>query len=193
MKQEDIEKLSSLIIEIFNKYADEPEIETLFEEMGDLYFSAPGSSRTEYHDAFPGGLAKHSLSVFKNLVKLNKTFDYGFDMRSMVVCSFFHDLGKAATTNMTPYYVPAEEWLVDKGQPYSYSKNGVYMQNHLRSIYFLQKYRVQLNPDEFMAIFLNDGMYVSGNRSYGMKEPKLAVALHMADRLAADSEESQEN
>lgn len=63
------------------------------------FFKAPAS--TQYHCSFPGGLALHSLNVYKAMVKLNTmvkelsespTLPYTQD--TLVIVGLLHDLGK---------------------------------------------------------------------------------------------------
>ena len=53
-------------------------LEMLEGDYGVLYFTAPASSRDAYHYNWPGGLAQHSINVYKNLRKLNEAFDQKF-------------------------------------------------------------------------------------------------------------------
>ncbi len=170
------------------------EVERVLNEVGELYFTAPASSREEYHYCWPGGLALHSVNVFKNLIKLNKTFEANLNMDSMVVCSLFHDLGKAVSADLkTPHYeLQEEDWKRRKGELYQFNRKANYMTNHLRSIFVLQHHGFRLTDEEFLAIYLNDGMYLESNRSYGLKEPKLSLFLHMADRLALEQEREED-
>lgn len=196
-ENENVKKAIEGVQKIIDKFTDErkDEIESLLsDEFGELYFSAPASSRTEYHYCFPGGLALHSINVFKALFKLNKAFEFGFSTESMVIVSLFHDLGKAANSDLTPHYIPAEEnWKIEKGRFYDYSKSGVYFPNHQGGLFLLQKKGFKLTDEEYQAILLNDGQYLNENKGYAHKECKLAIALHMADMLALTQEKEEKN
>ena len=56
------------------------------------FFEAPAS--TQYHHAYPGGLAVHSLEVFVWTERLSQVFEVPFDEFAKV-SSMFHDLCKA--------------------------------------------------------------------------------------------------
>lgn len=56
------------------------------------FFEAPAS--TKYHDNFKGGLCYHSLKVYNNLVKLNKTYELNFSDDSMIIMGLLHDICK---------------------------------------------------------------------------------------------------
>lgn len=183
--EEAVEKVQKLVD---NFGGDRKEkIEEVMEELGEMYFSAPASSREQYHYSFPGGLALHSINVFKNLVKINEAFGLNLDLESMLVVALLHDLGKACDTTLkNPHYVEqTEDWRVNKlGENYTINKEGVFMTNHLRSVFVLHQLQFPLTAEEYAAIYLNDGQYLQENRPYALKEPDLAVALHMADRMA---------
>ena len=170
-------------------------IAKMMENIGELYFIAPASSKEEYHLSYPGGLAEHSFNVYKNLRNFFQMKLFDSNEESMFIVSMFHDLGKACCTDLkSPHYKPTtEEWKLRKGWLYEYGNDSVYMTNHLRSLFILQHFNITLTPEEYSSIYLNDGMYLESNRSYGLKECPLALFLHMSDRIAlkTESEKSQ--
>lgn len=202
-QEKEIEKTFEIIQMLIDKFVSEPrktELEKFFSsDLGVLYMTAPASSKKEYHYAFPGGLALHSINVYKNLRKLREAFadtlGKGITDEQILICSLFHDVGKSCNTDLNePHYVPnQEEWALKKGIMYQYNKDGVYMTTHLRSIFVLQRIGFQLSAEEFQAIYLNDGMYLQENRSYGLHETPLALLLHMADRIACSEEQKDKN
>lgn len=56
------------------------------------FFDAPAS--TKYHCSFEGGLALHSLNVYESLVKLNETFEFKYDLDSLIIVGLLHDVFK---------------------------------------------------------------------------------------------------
>lgn len=188
--QKNIEVFSDLVENIVSSPRKELISSMMESDFAQLYFTAPASSRENYHYAWPGGLVSHSFNVYKNLRKLNEAFKLNFSEESMFIVSMFHDIGKACATNMTePHYVPSvEQWKLNKGILYEYNENGVYMPNHLRSIFILMHFSISLSAEEFQAIYLNDGQYLTENKPYALKESKLALYLHMADRIALEQE-----
>ena len=173
------------LIEMVVKSDRKEKILQMMEDLKDLYFLAPASSKEQYHYCFPGGLAIHSLNVYKNLRKLNKAFDFNFTEEEMLISALFHDLGKACATNCKdPHYIPStEEWKLKRGEVYEYKNDDVHFPNHQRSMFILQKYGIPLSSSEYQAILLNDGQYIEENKGYKMKECPLALALHIADRI----------
>lgn len=188
---ESVDKVQKLIEELGEDRKEN--IKFVLTQCSPAYWTAPASSKEEYHYSHPGGLVKHSLNVFANLVTLNDAFNMNFNPESMLVVSLFHDLGKALNTDLKDYYEPQDEqWRKDKlGQNYKPKYGQVYLPNHQRSLFLLQKFEFPLNPEEFQAILLNDGQYLQENRGYGLKECPLALYLHIADRLALEQEKCQ--
>ncbi len=196
ISEEKINENAENILALINAVIPEPRrtvIIAMLEALKDLYFVAPASSRVHYHYAFPGGLAAHSLNVYKNLRKLNKEFKFEFSEEAMLVCGLFHDLGKACATNCTDeHYTPTiEEWKNKRGIVYDTVPDLVYFPNQQRSMYILQKFGVTLSAEEYQAILLNDGQYIDDNRPYSMKECPLAMVLHMADRMTCHFEANE--
>lgn len=189
-----IEKNIKFIEEVIGLVVSSPRKESVVKMLesvtGELYFAAPASSKTEYHYAWPGGLVAHSINVYKNLRKLNDTFKMEFSEESMLIVALFHDIGKASTSDLSvPNYLPVvEKWKLDRGNVYDINKDGVYMPNHLRSIFILSQYQISLSAAEFQAIYLNDGQYLQENRPYALKECSLALYLHIADRISLEQE-----
>jgi hypothetical protein len=156
------------------------------------YFTAPASSKLEFHSCYPGGLLVHSLNVVKNLRKISETLCPGkYSDATVAFVGLFHDLGKAGDGN-EPMYVPnPSEWHREKlGAMYEINKNLQFMPNSERGLYVLQKFGVQVTDEEYLAIRLNDGQYPPENKPYGMREPDLALLTHWADLWSCKQEKS---
>ena len=187
-----IDRITKLIEEHVTEERKE-DIAKMLEEIGEFYFTAPASSKKQYHSAYDGGLAAHSLNVFDNLQILNKSFSLNLSMESMLISCLFHDLGKAtdSTCKAPNYTSDTDGWQKDRGIMYNYSKEGTYFSNHQKSMFILQKYGVKLTDEEYQAILLNDGMYLDSNRAYAHKQCDLSLYLHIADIIAAGKEKEQ--
>ncbi|MHB8407973.1 MAG: HD domain-containing protein [Acidiferrobacterales bacterium] len=160
--------------------------------MGTSYFTAPASSREEFHSCFPGGLIVHSLNVVGNLRNLARTLCPGkYDDATLAFVGLFHDLGKAGDGEQELYIPNQSDWHRQKGMLYETNKDLPYMSTAQRSLFVLQKHDIKLETEEYLAILLNDGMYVEANKDYRMKEPDLALLLHWADRFACNQEKSE--
>jgi hypothetical protein len=146
--------------------------------VGEEFFTAPASMRTEYHNCFPGGLCDHSLRVTLNLMNLTGLWAPGrWTNETLEFVGLFHDLGKVGDGER-PYY----------NILYEANRECVYMPTSERGLFVLQKFGVTVTDEEYLAIRLNDGMYDETNKRYAMKEPDLAVLVHMADRWACAQE-----
>lgn len=152
----------------------------------------PASSRIEFHNAFPGGLVDHSLRVLDHAAKLATSLKVSVPKDSLVIACLFHDWGKVGNMAKDLYLPETSDWHRDKlGQMYTNNHNIPFMHNAVRSLWLLAQYDIPLSEDEWLAILLNDGQYADENRGYGMKEPKLALIVHMADRWAASLEKGR--
>jgi len=149
----------------------------------------PASSRTSFHNCFPGGLVDHSLRVLGNAVKLCKTFGWKIQPDSLIIGCLFHDLGKVGD-HKSEYYLPNDsDWHRDKlGALYKINEDMQYMTVPDRGVFLCAHYGLKLTQDEFLAIKLNDGQYEDANKAYGMKEPMLADVVHLADVIATKQE-----
>jgi len=59
------------------------------------FFDAPCSG--DHHLAKEGGLAEHSMNVYRLMCELDATFKAGLDEGSMIICGLLHDLGRWET------------------------------------------------------------------------------------------------
>lgn len=158
-------------------------------QVGIEYVTAPASSRVDFHSCYPGGLLQHSLNVVRNLIKISTALcPDQFSKETLIFVGLFHDLGKVGDGER-PYYVQTDQdWKRRRGELYDINKECVYMPTSERGLYLLQKHKIELTSDEYLAIRLNDGQYAEENKPYRMKEPSLAILTSMADLWAAREE-----
>lgn len=146
------------------------------------FFQAPAS--TKYHCACEGGLAKHSINVYK--VMMEKHFDEQSDSReSFAICGLLHDLCKAQFYKVSTRNVKNEfgQW---EQQPY-YSIEDAYPFGHgEKSVYLIERF-LRLKPNEAMAIRWHMGGFDEAVRggsfalSAAYDKYPIAVKLHLAD------------
>ena len=167
-------------------------IEKMLNDLGERAAIAPASSRVEFHNAFPGGLVDHSLRVLDYAVKLATALKVRVSKESLIIAALFHDWGKVGNLSGDLYLPESSDWHRDKlGQMYSNNHSIPFMHNAVRGLWLLSQYNVKLTEEEWLAILLNDGQYADENKGYGMKEPKLALLIHTADRWAASLEKGR--
>jgi hypothetical protein len=163
----------------------------LVDHLGERLALCPASSRKDFHAAFPGGLVDHSLRVLSNALKLCKTFGWDLSKDSLIIGCLLHDLGKVGDETQDYYLPQTDEWRVNKlGETYTHNRVMQYMTVPDRGVWLCQHFGLRLTKEEFLAIKLNDGQYDETNAPYKMKEPTLAVVVHMADLLATREEKS---
>lgn len=153
---------------------------------GSPFFSAPASSRKEYHGCYPGGLAEHTLLVVKHMLKLNEAWEAGLDEGSIVLTGILHDIAKAGFDGK-PYYLGEEsEWHRNKlGQIYKYNKEQPAIGQNTKSLVIALRAGIELATDEIVAIMGQDGLFTDEGKSVFMSKggevPRLAYVMHMAD------------
>lgn len=157
------------------------------------FFDMPASTR--FHGNYEGGLAEHSLNVYKSLVQLRALYQKQFGSGSMpiesvIIASLCHDFCKI------DYYkkdfrnvknMETGEW--EKKEIYTYSD--VWGMGHGECSVFLIQNFIRLTEEEILAIRWHMGPYDSavkgGDRSINTAEEKtpLVALLHMADSWAS--------
>lgn len=150
------------------------------------YFDAPCSSK--YHLAKPGGLAEHSLNVYRAALDIAKTlymkkttFDF---IDSIIICSLLHDLGKAGQFGKPAYLIDIES------AQYESNKELLYIPHEVRSIAIASRF-IELTEEEQFAILYHNGMYGEMKAFKGNETPLLLI-LHFADMWAARVMEKEE-
>lgn len=174
------------VTKLIDKITDDSrknKIKELFEKIGDKYFTAPASSQEKFHDAYPGGLAKHSLQVTKNLNELSKLWYSSLSIDSIIICGLLHDVGKATTVNGLDIYIKeTEDWKIRRGNLYYHNldiRDG--LTHAQRSIRLIAYYDISLTDEEYIAILSHDGLYVDENQVFKNKFGKLGLLLQWSD------------
>jgi len=169
-------------------------INRLMHKLGDRLFEAPASANLSYHNCCVGGLAEHSLRVYKNLRTLVKEFgeDEGISHDSIVLVALFHDLGKVGSID-DPYFIDQDnDWYRDnRGEPYKINPKLEFLGGAQRSLRILGQFDVPTTEAEYKAILVHDGQYIPENKPYGHKEGKLGLLLHQADMIACTVEKEK--
>lgn len=145
------------------------------------FFDAPCSSK--YHLAKPGGLAEHSLNVYRAALDIAKTlymekttFDF---IDSIIICSLLHDLGKAGQFGK-PAYIENED---PANGAYRSNKELLYVPHEVRSVAIASRF-IDLTEEEQFAICYHNGLYAELTSFKGNETPLLLI-LHFADMWAA--------
>lgn len=156
------------------------------------FFSAPASKG--HHGSFPGGLAAHSINVFKRLLRLNNEEEQRlqepqYDLETVAICGLLHDLCKIDAYRNIP--VPkgaAEQYEVTRSFPAGHGE---------KSVILILQY-MKLTKEEILAIRWHMGQYDFYARGGGydlnnaFNQCKLAVMLHLADMMATHFDEREE-
>ncbi|MDD6364959.1 MAG: hypothetical protein PUA47_06385 [Bacteroidales bacterium] len=135
------------------------------------------SASVSKHNAFRGGLARHSLEVHHEAMALDETMN--LPETSVTLCSLLHDVCKA-----DQFYVDA------RGVPQC-NKSALGKGHGRRSMFLVLRAGLPLNYDEAMAIWWHMGEYEK-SREYHQKEYTESLAIDLcklireADRTAAD-------
>lgn len=167
-------------------WTERPGIENLIaymEENG--FFTSPCSG--SHHLAVEGGLAEHSLNVFKLIRSLKGAF-YCFDNHpeaigndSLIIVSLLHDLGKMGD-NGNPYYIPnyLKSGKISDSKPYTVNPLFSGIPHEVLSISIISKF-IQLTNEEYKAILWHNGLYSDFKYEITGKETPLYMLLHYAD------------
>jgi len=126
----------------------------LLDFLGEDLMTAPASSLTSLHNAFPGGLLDHILKTTKYAIGINKLLPetLAVDAHSIIKVCFLHQIGKTFLYKPNP-----SEWhRKNQGKMYEFNEDVTSMKIGERSIYYSMKYGVELSEEEYQAIINYD-------------------------------------
>lgn len=152
------------------------------------FLTAPAS--TKYHLCEPGGLARHSLNVFNELVEVSKDYCPTVKMDSLRVAGLLHDVCKVNFYAQEIKRVRSADgqWTDKPG----YTVNDLEPLGHgEKSVIVLARY-IRLTSDEELAIRWHMGAWEQGvdlrTLSRAMDKCPLLKALMLADQMATFKE-----
>lgn len=151
------------------------------------YLTAPAS--TQYHGAYEGALAEHSLNVLNMAEKLGVAWlggaEYNKIQDSVIICALLHDLGKCGQFGK-PLYVPnvLKSGKVSDAKPYEHNKDLMTLPHEIVSVIEVTKF-IDLTEDEQRAIAWHNGLYGAFKYDIQGKESVLYMLIHFADMWAS--------
>ena len=174
------------IISILEKI-ERPGMDRLIEWLSkNDYFTAPAS--TMYHSNYEGGLAQHSLNVYR--VLKDKVKAYGFDVsdESIAICGLLHDLCKVNFYKVSTRNKKNETTGKWEQVPFYKVDDQVPLGHGEKSIIILNSF-IKLTIDEMYAIRAHMGGY-EPQQNWNMvsgcwTKSKWGVLLHAADLEAS--------
>tara|TARA_E500000318_G_scaffold45666_1_gene43146 strand:+ start:1325 stop:2056 length:732 start_codon:yes stop_codon:yes gene_type:complete len=203
LQAEAIQKNYQKHLKIIDTYITDrkEQVMSMIKHMEDTYIMAPASSKTWYHNAFPGGYVEHVNRVVEYAVKQMRLYkemggEVDFTEEELVFAALFHDLGKLGDGD-TPNYIPqTDKWRQDKlSEMYTYNPDLDFMLIPDRSLFILQKFGISVNQKEWLGIRLHDGVFDKANEAYffsniesSRQKTSIVSILHSADFLASKIE-----
>jgi hypothetical protein len=176
-------------------------VNIMLEKLSDIYVMAPASSKTWYHNAFPGGYVDHVNRVVQYAIEQHKLYEkmggtVDYTEEELVFAALFHDLGKIGDGE-SPNYIPqTNKWRQDKlSEMYTYNPDLDFMLIPDRSLFILQRFGIKVSQKEFLGIRCHDGVFDKANEAYffshvesSRQKTSIISVLHTADFLASKVE-----
>ena len=191
-------------IKIINHYIGDDrknDVLTLVEALSDHMIMAPASSKSWYHNAFPGGYIDHVNRVVQCAIKQKELWQsmgasIDFTEEELVMAAIFHDLGKIGDGDKDCYIPQTDKWRQDKlHEMYTPNPEISFMLIPDRSLYILQRFGIKLSHNEYLGIRLHDGVFDKANEAYffshnpdSRMRTNIVNILHSADFMASKVE-----
>jgi hypothetical protein len=144
------------------------------------FFSAPGSTR--FHDCTPGGLADHSVNVYKEFVRLLKVYpQVKASAETAAIVTLLHDVCKANCYKIEYRNKKDEAGRWIQVPVYTFKEDFSFGGHGSKSVYLIQKF-MKLTDEEAVAINCHMG---PENGNYAVNDAfrayPLAFLVHTAD------------
>lgn len=180
-------------------------LKRMYNDLGEerLMF-APASSINYFHNAIPGGYVDHVLRVMNFSASVYKAWQQmgletsNFSLEELMFAALNHDLGKLGYPgdNKEGYVVNHSDWHVkNQGKMYNKNEHIPFSTVPVRSLFLLQMYGVSCSWNEYLGIYLHDGMYDESTKPFyvnyvleGRLRSNLPKILHQADLMASQFE-----
>lgn len=163
-------------------------IEELLDYMDEIGFLTSPAS-TQFHGAYEGALAEHSVNVLECAEKIGVALlggaEYNKIQDSVIICAILHDLGKCGQFGK-PLYVPnvLASGKVSDAKPYTTNKDLMTLPHEVVSVIEATKF-IDLTEEEQRAIAWHNGLYGCFKYDIQGKETILYMIIHWADMWAS--------
>lgn len=163
-------------------------IEDLISYMQEIGFLKSPAS-TQFHGAYEGALAEHSINVLNCAEKIGVALlggeEYNKIQDSVIICAILHDLGKCGQFGK-PLYVPniLKSGEVSDKKPYETNKDLMTLPHEIVSCIEVTKF-IDLTEEEQRAIAWHNGLYGCFKYDIQGKETILYMIIHWADMWAS--------
>jgi hypothetical protein len=161
----------------------------LLKFLGDDFITAPASTMTSLHNAFPGGLIDHTILTTKYAVDINLSLPENIrvDNESLIKVCFLHQIGKSFL-----YKLCESEWhRKNQGKMYEFKDDMVSMRVGERSAYYALSHGVTLSEEEFQSIVNYDKP--DDDKQARWHSSTLGIILRQANDLAIIEEKNTDN
>lgn len=130
--------------------------EELEQFLGDDFYIAPATSNLEMYGAYPGGLLHHLLRSCKYAIQVNTLLPEKLRQKneSIVRVTFLSQIGKVFMFELNK-----NDWEVKNlGRMYSFKEDDYKLKTGERTLFYLMKYGVKIDENEYHAIVSIDKM-----------------------------------
>jgi hypothetical protein len=139
---------------------------------GTDFFSAPASTRMDYHGAHEGGLAQHCLNVYAAFEEKAKMYELGLRHDERTVASICHDMCKINTYHpnvlKSGRLSEAKPYVVEDAMPLGHGEKSMYIASQF----------IRLMPNEALLIRWHMGPFDSEWENYEAKVAEKCPAIY---------------
>lgn len=178
---QEIESLHEKYFRLITKYFGESSSKKIEDLLGDRLAVAPRALVPE-EGGYPGGIMEFAIRVAKQ----SKLFADKPELQSSIIrVALVHELGKLGDDNNEQFLSQDSSWHREKlNQHFKYNELCEKMSFTHRTLYFVTKFDLGLNSDEWIAIITSGGFHLEENRFYARDNHLLSHLFQVCKCLA---------
>lgn len=152
LDKEQILKNKEVFLELNTKY--KIFTKELLDFLGENLFLSPATTNLDMFGCYPGGLMQHMINSCKHSITLNDMLpeNLRINKTTIIKCSFITHIGKVFL-----YVENKNEWSKKTlGKIYEFNNDLIIMKGNHRSVYYANRYGIELTENEYNAIINQD-------------------------------------
>jgi hypothetical protein len=136
------------------------------------FFTAPASTRLDYHGAYEGGLAQHSINVYNTFQEKVEAYNLDISEDEVVISALLHDICKVDTYKpnvlKSGKLSPTKPYIVEDAIPVGHGEKSLYIASSF----------IELTANEALLIRWHMGPFDSQWENYEAKVAKACPGIY---------------
>lgn len=166
----------------FSKYFGEECSANIERDLGERLAVAPRSLSLD-GGGYPGALIDFTFMVGRKVKEMNHLTNE--EKQSLIKVCLIHELGKLGDEDNEQFVPQDSSYFKDKyNHSFKYNEKCNHMTFLHRTLFFITKYKLSLNQNEFIVLLTSNGLHLEENRFYANDNHVLAQTFQLCKTLS---------